>query len=506
MHAALRLMAPIGLVMGVALAGCDPDDGSSDPGSRGSGVMPTPQVMGVSPAQITAGEEVQIIGRGFCGPNDQCRTRVTFEGSFQGPYGPEAVQIEAQNVDYVDPGTMRWRFAPNIPFSTRGQIGTFSGTVKVFNEGSDGRGNTSAPHQVQMVVGPSIVVRQMSPLNGSCGTGALTDTTEQTSLMLEVEAVGLQPGTAGSPLLMTYTMSHRNFEFEGCFSCRFRTDPEQLQNPQGAVTLVDRVQSGARSVAGGSSLQNMRLVEQGVPATNSGHALTDWVASNVPLVDFDRRFAISGFKTRALPEEQGGHYTATIIVQAADAAGNMASRTIPVNVWSVVELTSAQSVKVQDFEPVAVSGCMHGSSPPAQLTYTDQRTETRERSLNSALIGKPQLGLGIGLLESIVSNNARIEAELGIKIQDAVSSAQLNGLNLQVQLLPGQVGVVYRQLSQMAQRVNVRVHSACGQAEDAGYMVLTDWTWGVDVARAKQGTCNPMPQTKLIARRFETPF
>lgn len=503
-HGCLARSARLVLAL-VALVGCDPDDGSGTTGGL-PGSTPKPMVSGVVPTQVSAGDEIQIIGSNFCQPTSSCRTRVTFEGSFQGPGGPEPVQVEAQGVEVQNAGTLSWRFGPNIPFSRLGQIGSFSGTVKVFNEGPGGQGQVSSPQPVQMVVGPSIVIRRMGPLDGNCGGGGLTDTTENTSIIIDAEAVGLQPGSPGAPLMFAFSLSGSSFELEGRFSDRFGSDPDEVQQRGGIITLLDRVESGSSSTAGGSSLSRMRVLEQGLPAANSGSDLFDYIASNFPGVDYGERFAVNGLRTRPPPEGQGSDVTATISIQAVDSVGTLASRTVALRVWSMVELRPGETRPVRDFEPVPVSGCIVGLSPPLRLTYSDARTETKQRSVASKIVAKPQFGMATSILAGLAASHAQIEAELGIQLDEVVSSAQLNGSSVDGEVLPGQVAVIYRQLHQREQRLDAIVHTACGQAEEAGYFVLTDWAWGTNLARAKQQTCDPMPKSQLVAKEYGSRF
>ena len=183
---------------------------------------------------------------------------------------------------------------------------------------------------------------------------------------------------------------------------------------------------------------------------------------------------------------------------AVDRNGTLARRTIPLRVWTPIETAYESSGEaVQAFAPERVAGCTPGNAPPPTLTYTESSTETRKRSLNTALITKPMAQAEVLVL------TAKLEGELGIKVDDEVSSAQMASQGLSVQVLPGEYATIYRQTIQLERRVNVREHGACGESVDLGYAIVTDWTWSPEFAKAKQPECPPWPLSKLKAQRFD---
>lgn len=500
MRLVLRPALLVAIVGGLVGQGCGGDGGGTGPGGYTGGI-PTPAIQAISPSQLSAGERIQILGNNFCQAGE-CRTRVTFEGAYQAASGTNPVQLEVRDIEVVNQGTLAWTFAPNIPFSTRGEPGVYSGNVRVYNEAMDGQGGVpSEPLAVQLSVGPSIIIRQMGPLSGACAAGGVTDSVEGTSFLFEVEAVGLQPGTPGAPVMFGYTFLKENFQFEGRFGDRYATDPQGIIPQSGAVSMILQVQNGLTSVLGGNQLQNVSVIRQSVATggsgSNSGSALFDWMLSIVPALNPGDAFALNAIKTAPISNPEADHYNAAIAVVAVDRNGTMARRSIPLTVWTPIETAyDGNTNAVQAFEPLPVSGCIPGTAPPATLTYNEQAAEERSRNLNTQLIAKPAAGV------SLLGLNAQIEGELGIRLDESVSSSQLSGQSLSVQVLPGEFGVVYRQTIQIERRVAVREHGACGETTDLGHAIITDWRWSPEVAKKKQPSCPPYPASKLHAQSF----
>ena len=461
------------------VVGCGGDDSGEtlnpDPLPR---ALPQPALRMLAPTALRAGDVVTVFGKGFADKAVGV-TRLSFEGTFQTSSGKtNQVKLEV-TPRFVNQGLMEWDFGPNIPFTTEEEIGTFRGIVKATNVGLDNEVKP-APQAlgVEIQVLPSVFIRQMRPLHVGCPVG-IQATTDETPFLFEVKAIGLKAGSQGAPLRFVYTFLKEHFQFAGYLANQAGVDPESLFPAQGPVSVVDDVFDGTISTLGTGVPRNIYVFKGGV--TSGAQSL---------VTGADNLFGLTQLTTAPVPTVHGNYaadrYQAAMNILAMDNTGQEARRTINIDVYAPVEVDyDGKATPVRSYDPVLVTGCIPGGDIGRDVTYSEMTSETRTRSF--AYSGSISGGFDIKV--------ARLNAEFGFEVNSQVSSASSKDLKITGQILPKQFAVFYRQTIQLERKARLRGHGPCGNTQDLGEVVVTDWIWSPDLA--KNMKCPPMPVSNL---------
>ena len=472
-----RLITPTlaTVLAGIVVLGC----GGMETGEQGNPpppvrVLPVPMLRMVAPTQISAGEDMSIFGKGFADKGIG-QTRVTFDGTFQTTSGKiQKVKLEV-TPKYKNQGVAVWNFGPNIPFTTEEDTGTFRGTVRVRNIGLNGQvKNGSQAIGVEIQVMPSILIRQMRPLHAGCAAG-ITATVSNTPFLFELKTVGLKAGSPLAPMRFIYTFMKQNFQFKGYLSSQIGMDPESLFPKTGPVSVINDVTNGTISTLGNGSSKNVFVTQGGY---NTGMASMTY--------GLDKLFGLTHLYTAPVALSNGVYYSATMNIVAIDNNGNKAKRTISLKVYDPIEVDYDGKTKlVRTFDPVPVSGCIHGGDIGRDVTYKEGTTETRQRSFkfSSSVAG----GFDVKV--------ARLNVTFGVEVDKTVSSAKSKDLQITGKILPKQSAVFYRQTMQFERRASLTAHGPCGNTQDLGEVIVTDWAWSPDLAKGSQ--CPPLPKSNL---------
>ncbi|PID38386.1 MAG: hypothetical protein CSA65_03380 [Proteobacteria bacterium] len=477
----MRHTTSISLFVGIALAlagGCGGDEGGTRPNPRVKRELPQPVLQMIAPTAVSAGDVVTVFGSGFA--DDQIgQTRLVFTGVFQSTAGNiEQVNLEVTPT-YKNQGMLEWRFGPNIPFSAKNETGTFRGIVQARNIGFDGSQKQATPLSTQVQVRPSILIKQFRPISAGCSPD-LKDTTDDTKMLIEVEAVGLKAGNGVAPLRFVYTFMKQHFQFEGFFSGQMGLDPEGLFPQSGPVSIIRDVTDGNTSLLG-SGVPSTTYVHQGTPGSSG-------LSTSV-----DNMFQLTHLRTAPLANPQANNYEASISIMAIDSTGQSITRTIPLTVWAPVEVDYDGGVtEVESFDPVPVTGCISGGDVGRDVTYSEMTAESRSRSFKV----KSEVGGGFNV------GVAQLNASFGVEVDGAVTSASSKDLKISGFILPNQFAVFYRQTIQIERVAKLRGHGPCGNTRALGEVVVTDWIWAPDLAKAK--SCPPLPPSNLApGKRFK---
>ncbi len=460
---------------GIVVLGCggmETGDGTNPPPPVRE--LPTPMLRMVAPTQISAGEDMSIFGKGFA---DKAigQTRVTFDGTFQTTSGKVSkVKLEV-TPKYKNQGVTVWNFGPNIPFSTEEDTGTFRGTVRVRNIGLNGQvKNGSQAIGVEIQVMPSILIRQMRPLHAGCAAG-ITATVGDTPFLFELKAVGLKSGSPLAPMRFIYTFMKQNFQFKGYLSSQIGMDPESLFPKTGPVSVINDITNGTVSKLGSGTSKNVHITQGGY---NTGMASMTYGA--------DKLFGLTHLYTAPVALSHGDYFSATMNVVAIDNNGNKAKRTISLKVWNPIEVGyDGKTTLVRTFDPVPVSGCIPGGDIGRDVTYKEAKSEMRQRSFkfSSSIAG----GFDVKV--------ARLNATFGVEVDKTVSSSKSKDLQITGKILPKQFAVFYRQTMQFERRARLTAHGPCGNTQDLGEVIVTDWAWSPDLAKGQ--ACPPLPKSNL---------
>jgi hypothetical protein len=249
------------------------------------------------------------------------------------------------------------------------------------------------------------------------------------------------------------------------------------------VSVIDQVLDGSISMLGNGASKNVHVNKGGFTPGMESMAL-----------GADKLFGLTHLQTAPVPSSgKADYFTANMNVVAVDSTGQSARRTVSLKVWAPVEVEEKSAPRaVQTFDPVPVSGCIPGGDIGRDVTYAELTAETRARSF------KFTSDLSAGFDIKVV----RLSAEFGIEVESTVSSSKSKSLNIKGMILPKQFGVFYRQTMQLERRAVLTAHGPCGNTQDLGEVVVTDWTWSPDLAKGSR--CPPLPPSNLArGKRFD---
>ena len=333
-----------------------------------------PRVMGLSTADIVIGESLGLYGHNLNA--DGVQTRVTFNGAYFTDDGKqEIVRLtlipEADGELTVDGETFDAlrlpRFGPfNNPFSSGNRPGTFNGQIIAETEDADGIVTTDAkPLSLALDVGASLIIEKFAPV-------------------IFPESGGVEPVDCGAPALralggVPYYLEVRPV---GIKAVRFEYEFSRINGSEGAVWFT-------------------HTPEQ-VVATD--------VLGDVEMIMFN-----------PVPNDER-FYVAGIRVVAYDAEGNSVETALPMTVHRPIEIEYDGNYEIAErYEPVPVSGCIPGSVG-SRATYSESRTETRQKSVSMTLSTRFSQQAGItrsmDFQEGISEGNSRSRSLSGTEREE----------------------------------------------------------------------------------------
>ena len=454
------------------------DDGTGNEG--GNGTTPptwknkTPRLFMASPSELAVGEKLTIYGEDFIEPNRGHQV-VLFNGNYivAGQTGSENIKTQAVNLQYkakwVNSKTLTWSMWPNIVFGKTGsKLGSFVGTVQLVNVGYDGSQRVSEQLPAKVKVKPSIILRVAKPNKTTCQP-VVTKTIEDTGFTFVAEAVGLTDATSDSP--MTFYWTFMADQWEASWTYGVGTDFSSLFPKKGPFVVEESVEKGAVSML----------------SDDSGRSMIVKVGS-----DLLGKARLKVLKTGKVAEG-GQSMPANVMVLAVDSKGKTARLTAPMEISKMAKMTYDSKIIIAErYQPTMVTDCMNGGDIGRQVTYAEDKSESRSRGMSFNY--NTQLGVNFA---PIPSNpfmlGINFSVGFGVDINAQVTTSKSKSLNLSGQILPGEYGVFYRQTTRVRMVGKLVIRNKCGVEKMAGEAILSDWLYTPDLAT---GTSCP-PKTNL---------
>lgn len=467
------------LVLPLFLVGCG-DDGTSTtppppPPPKWENVSPS--LFAASPStsdgEIGVGDDLVILGKDFIDATHG-QPVLVIKGTYfdsDGANHPVDLQKAAKR---ANSGKLTWKLWPNIVFHPQGdKLGEFVGQITVINQGNDGSAKVSSPLPVNVRVKPSLIPRTMRPTNSNCQ--AVVDATlEGTGFAFVLEAVGLRAGTKDAPLVFHWTFLAENWTVKmtnGSF------DPESIMPKTGAFVLQDEITQGTTSVI--QDLGDRMLILR--------------VGS-----DLFGDTRLKELRTGKIPEGGDG-FIASVNVAAVDASGKTARLAVPIRVTRMATMIYEGTQEVAErYPPTMVSDCMSGGDIGRQVSYSENKSETRARSMSFQY--NANMGVNMGLPSNPFALGVNFSAGFGVDTNASASSSKSSGMDLSGQILPGMYGVFYRQTTKLYRTGRLLGHTKCGEEVDLGEATLTDWLFTPDLATGS--VCVP-PSNLPPAQKFK---
>lgn len=430
-----------------------------------------PALYVASPGALSVGEKLEILGKDFIQP-DRGYPVIVFKGTYfddQNASHTVDLQAKAKCVGSVDGklacAKLAWSLWPNIVFHPTGdKLGYFLGSVAVINVGNDGSQKVSDRLQVKLEVRPSLIPRMARPTNAAC-QAVVDSTLEDTPMGFVVEAVGLRPASEDNPIIFYWSFLLEQWQVSTSYNTM---NPDSIMPDKGAIMLEEQVTSGRTSSLQDGGDRNF-LLKIGSDMFGSARLKT--------------------LKTGKIPDDSPGGFATTVNVAAMDASGKTVQLSMPVQVHPVATMHYDGEQKIaQRFPPVQVSDCIPGGDIGRNVSYSEDKAESRSRSMSF------QYNASVGLQFAPIPSNPfalgiNFSAGFGVDVGASVSTSKSKGMNISGQVLPGEFGVFYRQTTMVYRIGKLIGHNACGQTADLGEAILTDWMFTPELATGP--SCTP---------------
>ena len=191
--------------------------------------------------------------------------------------------------------------------------------------------------------------------------------------------------------------------------------------------------------------------------------------------------------------EGGQSMPANVMVLAVDSTGKSARLTMPMEISKMAMMTYDNKIKIAErYQPVMVTDCMSGGDIGRQVTYAEDKSESRSRGMSFSY----NMDLGVNFAP-IPSNpfmlGINFSVGFGVNINANMTTTQSKSLNISGQILPGEWGTFYRQTTRIHRVGKIIIRNKCGVEKMAGDAILSDWLYTPDLAT---GTSCP-PKTHL---------
>lgn len=472
------LLLTFGLTAVMACGGEEPLVPEEQPPQTYESKAPTLHV--VSPGELKVGESLVILGQDFIDPLEGY-SLIAFRGTYFDDKGERHPVDLKHKANFVNSGKLSWKLWPYIVFHPKGdRLGYFLGTVEVINTGADGIEKASTRLQTRIDIRPSLIPREVRPANASCQP-VVSGTNEDTPFGFRVEAVGLREGTQDAPLTFYWGFMAEQWQVSMTHGAM---DPSSVFPKQGGFMLEDQVTEGSQSSVSGNEKKTLvgRIWDDSMGSLFNG--------SVGEMLGYGKLVML---RTGKISSEASSFLT-MVSVKAVDASGKSTALTIPVTVSRIATMEYDGIPKVVErFAPVLVSDCIPGGDIGRNVTYTEDKAETRVRSMSFQY--NANMGVNFAPYPAVpFALGINFSLGFGVDTSATLSSSHSSGLNMSGQVLPGQYGVFYRQTSKLNRVGRLIANGLCGQTGDLGYAVLTDWMFTPELATGP--TCIPPSNLK----------
>lgn len=423
----------------------------------------TPKLLMASPGSMSVGQKLVILGQHFISPQ-YGYPMLVIKGTYYDSNG-NAQPVDLQKkAKYVNSGKLTWTLWPNIVFDRTGDhLGSFIGSVIVVNVGNDQSQKYSSRLPTKIVIKPSIIIRSARPTNSNC-TSVVSKSIENTGFSFTADVVGLRKGTKDNPLTFYWTFLADQWQVAWNYGSM---DPNSVFPKSGGIVIEDTVTSGTTSVVQDGGSKNL-LVKVGNDILGTAK--------------------LKVLKTAKVPTK-GQSYTATVALVAVDSSNKQARLAIPLHIARKAAMHYDGKVRiVERYQPRAVSDCIPGGDIGRQVTYSEDKGETRARSMSFNY--NASLAINVSPIPSNpFALGINFSLGFGVDTSASMSSSKSIGKSLSGQILPGEYGMFYRQTTKVERVGVITIRNACGAEASPGTAHLTDWIWAADLAAGP--TCPP---------------
>lgn len=494
-----RLLFAMALVSGCA-SSTQSDDSDAPPGF----VFATPRLDTVTPGEIALGDRFRVFGADFLDPK-YGTMRLRFVGTYTDDAGQRhnyegELPLDVKSSGVAEVELDRLYFSP-----TGDHIGTLVGKASLISQleafddpAGQGPLRTSGEIDSRVTVLPSIDLESLHTTDRAGCPTVTKATNANNNVTLSVRALGVPAATSTKPITFRIGFSapaaNVRYVANGVYSTWPIPNPGSVSvaAPAGQNTMETAITSGVGISLDPKSMQSVMRI---TPPVTIGTQVVD-------------RVILQQLATGPAPDTEPSTNT-IFIIEAITSTGQSLRRVVNLAVWKEWEVKpyDGNQVLKERYQPEQVYGCVPGGDTGRRLSYDEGMSLSKTRSLSARWDVNVANSLGVNV--SICSlclfgmgANAQttFTQSFGMDVSETVSSESHMGLNLSADILPTYFGVCYRQLERLEREVNVVYHNACGGSGVVGQAVLTDWTFGFDIAT---GPACPPPTNLPPAAVFE---
>ena len=465
------------------------------------------KILALSTYSASVGSLVEVFGTGFPRPA-RGRTLLRFQGVFEGQDGTrEAVDFTTEP-RRVDAGTLRWDdFGPyRNPFSQRGAIGTFEGTVATRVVTTDSQVvDEATPMEVTFEVKPSVLLVEFQPVSATCDTGILRGI-GGAAYRLSVKASGFEPESftyvISAPALQLEPIRVRQLASGDAGSVGERSDLVLPAVPEGVPSYGAAITVQARG-KGGEQVQSAFgiTVHRPLEVFYNGYVDVAEVMAPVPVsgcmpggtlgvsVSYSESQAETRDRSFSVNWNQGWVQSHTVSQGSSETIGLSERNGIGFSTtngqsfnWSLgAEVSGSVGIDKLVQMGVGVSSEVGGDT-----SQSNTQNSSRESGVDASTTTTDS--------ESVSQGSSGSQGE---DFSWSVSSSQVISRGFGGYVIPETFGVFYRQTLRLVRRAALVAYNQCGYAQVVGEVDFVDWTWSPDLALG--ASCPPLPQSNLPA-------
>lgn len=473
------MLAALLMVSASACSSSDADDIGPDAGAV---QVPPPTLERLTPDAVSLGDRIKVFGADFV-PPELGEMLLVLEGTYTDDQGEAHDYSGSLPLEYVNSGQAELAFERLWFLPLQDRIGVFKGQAhivasvpSVVDDSLEDLESESVKANIRVL--PSIVIERLRTVDPESDCADVTRGTNP-GYEIELRAAAIGAGTSSSASPWNFSISYLTpqmavryvkndaydlWPFDGPID-----DDIAAEAPEGANKMTFRLTQGAA----------IHLDPRATPSTvriNPPVTIGQQVHDEVVVESF-----------AAGPIDGPGVNYATLVLELNTGEQTL-QRLITYEVWNLYEITdyNGETRMVERFAPQQTSGCFSGGDIGRDLNYTEGQSESRSRSLSFRwdVNVAQSLGINLGKISSPIQVNGNVtwSQTFGIDVSESLSSEVHQSLNLSAHILPTYFGTCYRQTEKLERDVDVIYHNACGATGVVGQTVLTDWSWGFDIA------------------------
>ncbi len=450
-----------------------------------------PGLTAVTPTEIVLGDDITVIGQDF--PHrDNGSLGLQLAGEFTDEEGNVSFFDQEIALTVKDDGVATAPFETVLFHPQGNKLGVFRGqallvttpfTPPTNDDVSSGGPLRSETKEVDIRVGPSIMVRRMRPIGSSCQP-VTEGTNPNKRVELEIEVLGF--GQASPDRRWEFEVGFRSPDIIATFAAEESVGTWPVTNE-----VVGNAPNGENTMRG--------LISTGSVFSLRPHLEEQVVEISNPISIGDRThfrgLSLVSLTTGSLGENDLDTL-APMVFSVHTSDGRSIRRNFSYRIAK--ERTHSgwdgETRIVERSVPQPQGGCVHAFPRELEVRYGESVTIHKQTSIGyrEDLGANQQAGFSAGPFNVFqVQTHAGWNQTFSTDINNSISSDVHSSRDVSTQIIPGFFGQSYRQLIKYERKVGLVLNTECGETFDGGDIVLYEWDFAFQIDQGP--TCPPAP-------------